>query len=142
MALNKDEARSLLKERGLRSTSPRVAVLMLLSSTTSPLSYSDVLNCIGDNDWDPATIYRNLIKLKEANILSVISRADGISRYVISYGDQDNHRHPHFICDDCGQVSCLPVELTASMSLKGKWQNSVAKAVIQLRGACPDCLTT
>ena len=141
MALNKDDARSLLKEHGLRSTNPRIAVLMLLSSAKSPLSYSDVVGLLGDHDWDPATIYRNLIKLKEANVLSVVSRAEGISRYALIKDDQDNHRHPHFVCDDCGQVSCLPAELTISIPLEGQWRQSIAKAVVQLRGECPDCFT-
>ena len=142
MALNKNEARSLLKDRGLRSTSPRIAVLILLSSATGPLSYSDVLEHLGDTDWDPTTIYRNLIKLKEVGVLSVVSRVEGISRYALSNGGQDNHRHPHFVCDDCGKVSCLPAELTISTTLEDQWQAAIAKAVVQLRGECPDCLTT
>ena len=42
------------------------------------------MNLLGETDWDPATIYRNLVKLKESGITSVVSRAAGIDRYAIA----------------------------------------------------------
>ena len=140
MPLSKDQARSILRENGLRSTGPRIAVLRELASAKKALSYSDVLERLGETDWDPATIYRNLVKLKEAGIASIVSRAEGISRYALSSGKNDEHQHPHFVCDDCGEVSCLPSELTVSMKIEGSWSNSIAQAMVQLRGECPDCL--
>ena len=37
-------------------------------------------------------------------------------------------------------MSCLPADLTASMSIDGPWAASVETAMVQLRGECPDCL--
>lgn len=94
---------------------------------------------LGDTDWDPATVYRNLVKLRDVGIAAVVSRAEGIDRYALASPNDDGHRHPHFVCEDCGQVACLPADLTASMAIDGPWAQSVRAATVQLRGECPDC---
>ena len=139
MSLTKTKARALLQERGLRVTAPRLAVLRVLASAKSPLSHTEVLGQLGETDWDPATVYRNLVKLREAGLASVISRAEGIDRYVLADAGDEGHQHPHFLCDDCGRVACLPADITAQMSVDGPWASSIREAAVQLRGECPDC---
>ena len=117
-----------------------IFILCTLADADRPLSYTEVVNCLKDNGYDPATIYRNLIKLKEAGITSIASRVDGVNRYALIAADRDGHRHPHFICDDCGDISCLPEELTASMHLEGPWSTAIKLAQVQLRGECPACI--
>lgn len=140
MRMTATEARQLLRKHALRVTAPRLAVLGVLLEATRPLSHTEVLEHLGDTHWDPATIYRNLVKLRDAGVAPVVSQASGIDRYALAHAHNDNHRHPHFVCDDCGRVSCLPAELTASMSMDGPWSASVRNAMVQLRGECPDCL--
>ena len=115
-------------------------MLRVLSDAKTPLSHTEVLGQLGETDWDPATIYRNLIKLREAGVAKVVSRVEGIDRYALAGSGDDAHQHPHFLCEDCGLVTCLPAELTTSMSIDGPWAASIQKAMIQLRGECPDCL--
>ena len=138
--MDKQEVRELLRDHGLRTTAPRLAVLALLAEADRPLSHSEVLERLGETDWDPATIYRNLVRLREVGIAPVVSRVDGIHRYAMAGAPGSGHAHPHFVCDDCGRVACLPAELTESMSMPGPWAASIQKAMVQLRGACPDCL--
>ena len=140
MNITKDEARKLLHENALRATAPRLAVLRVLAEAQSPLSHTEVLGRLGETDWDPATIYRNLVKLRDAGVAPVVSRADGIDRYALVGAEDDGHRHPHFFCEDCGRVVCLPAQLTASMSMNGPWAASIRKAMVQLRGECPECI--
>lgn len=140
MSITKEKARSLLKANGLRVTAPRIAVLRLLAAAQKPMSHSDMLVRLGDTDWDPATIYRNLIKLRDAGLAPIVSRVGGIDRYAIARSDGQNHQHPHFVCDDCGLIACLPDELVASIKAEGAWGPSIRKATIQMRGACPDCI--
>lgn len=140
MRIDKDEARKLLHESTLRVTAPRVAVLRVLAEAQNPLSHTEVLERLGKTDWDPATTYRNLVKLRDAGIAAVVSRFEGIDRYALSGAEDDGHPHPHFVCEDCGRVACLPAELTASMSMDGPWAASIRKAMVQLQGECPDCL--
>ena len=138
MSMTKEDARKVLREKGLRATAPRLAVLRVLAEAEGPMSHTEVLKCLGDMDWDPATIYRNLVKLRDAGVAPVVSRAEGIDRYVLARAE--DHRHPHFVCEECGRVACLPAELTASMSMEGRWRSSIEAAKVQLRGECPDCV--
>jgi len=141
MRITKDEARRKLRARGLRVTAPRVAVLGILADARSPVSFTQVLDLLGDADWDQATIYRNLVKLREAGLAPVVSRMGGIDRYALAEDHDDGHRHPHFLCEDCGRVACLKEEVTAALSIEGRWAESIRGAMVQLLGHCPDCLT-
>ena len=140
--MTKEQAIQLLREKDLRSTGPRIAVLLVLAESKKPLSHTEMLERLGENDWDPATIYRNLIKLRDAGLTSVVNRAGGIDRYAMSEAHGEGHRHAHFVCDDCGDIACLPEDLTASMAADKRWGPSVQKAMVQLRGECPDCIET
>jgi len=140
MNITRDTARKILHERGLRATAPRLAVLRVLAESEGPLSCGDVLAELGETDWDPATVFRNLVKLRDAGIAPVVSRAEGVDRYALAPPGGAVHRHPHFVCEDCGRVVCLPAELIASMSVDGPWARSVEKASVEMRGHCPDCL--
>ena len=138
MSITRDEARKLLHESALRATAPRLAVLRGLAQARSPLSHTEVLGRLGETGWDPATIYRNFVKLRDAGVAPVVSRADGIDRYALARAEHAPHRHPHFFCEHCGRVACLPAQLTASMSMSGPWAASIQNAMVQLRGECPE----
>ena len=140
MSITKDKARKLLHKSALRVTAPRLAVIQVLADAETPLSHTEVLERLGETDWDPATIYRNLVKLREAGIAPVVTRAEGINRYALAGEQDDCHRHPHFVCEDCGLVACLPTQITESISMDGPWAKSIQKAMVQLSGECPECL--
>ena len=80
MSLTQKEARQILNQKGLRVTAPRLAVLSVLASAKSPMSHTKVLDQLKKSSWDPATIYRNLVKLCDAQVAVVVSRANGIAR--------------------------------------------------------------
>ena len=62
------------------------------------------------------TVYRILDRLEDSGYLHSFLDKDGLKRY--AKGDQgtaspnDSMVHPHFICQDCGISSCLPLEVT------------------------------
>ncbi len=140
--ITKEKAREILQRAGLRATAPRLAVLQLLSKMNRPLSHTDVVKCLAGSDWDPATIYRNLVKLRKAGIAPVVSRVDGADLYAFSESQKDSHHHAHFSCEDCGQVACLPAAITSSIKMDGPWGVSIEKAMIELRGKCPECIAS
>lgn len=153
--MNKDEARRVLKSHTLRATAPRLAVLQALARAPGPVSHTDVVGVLGTADWDPATVYRNLVKLTEVKLASVVSRAGGQARYVLADGvggdacaahagepshvHSHAHAHPHFECEKCGQVSCLPFLDVPTFEANPRWADAVAGASVHLRGACPSC---
>ncbi len=48
----------VLRQAGLRTTGPRLAVLDVLERATSPLSHGDVADLLEDEALDRATVYR------------------------------------------------------------------------------------
>jgi Fur family transcriptional regulator, ferric uptake regulator len=132
------ETKRLIRELGLRVTAPRIAVLRILADAERPLSHAEVVTRLGDDAlWDRATVYRNLVALVGVELVKVASHAGGICRYEIASRDKDC-THPHFLCDDCGIVSCLP-ETEVVTPKKTKWSKSLKAAEVQFVGTCPTC---
>ena len=139
LSLSREDAKQRVREAGLRATAPRVAVLRLLAASDKPLSYTEVTAAIGTEDWDQATVYRNLLKLVEADLARVASKVGGIARYTARGDDDGPHLHPHFSCRGCGKVECLPDAKLAG-PVDRRWHRSLAGSELQLLGDCPDCL--
>lgn len=137
--LCRDEARRRIHGAGLRATAPRVAVLRLLTATDRPLSHTEVVRKLGSDDWNQATIFRNLIRLVEVDLACVVSTIGGVARYEARGNRENLHLHPHFSCLSCGSIQCLPeVKLTGPMS--SRWNRSLEASELQVVGECPDCL--
>jgi Fur family ferric uptake transcriptional regulator len=136
---SRDEAKQRIHEAGLRATAPRVAVLRLLASAEKPLSHTEVVGAIGSEDWDQATLYRNLLRLVEVDLARVASKVGGVTRYEARGDDDSPHLHPHFSCRTCGSVECLP-EAKLTGPVDRRWNRSLETSELQLIGDCPDCL--
>lgn len=137
-----DELRSVIRKAGLRSTSPRIAVLRRLSVASTPISHGELVEVLASDGMDRTTIYRNLVDLTEVGLVSRTDLGDHVWRFELKRGtgNGDDARHPHFTCSDCGAVSCLP-----EVTLKVKQGKGVPRALtqqkveIQLRGRCDAC---
>jgi Fur family ferric uptake transcriptional regulator len=135
------ELQERIRASGLRSTSPRVAVLRELEAATSPLSHADLVESLGDEGYDRVTIYRNLTDLTEVGLVARADLGDHVWRFELRRGGEDHSStHPHFTCTDCGTVSCLPEEAVRISSAKGVPRSVTARAVaVHLRGLCDRC---
>lgn len=137
-----DELKSVIRKAGLRSTSPRIAVLRRLSVASTPVSHGELVEVLASDGMDRTTIYRNLVDLTEVGLVTRTDLGDHVWRFELKRGtgNGDDARHPHFTCSDCGAVSCLP-----EVTLKVKQGKGVPKALtkqqveIQLRGQCDAC---
>lgn len=138
MTMKKEELKKILREAGLRSTAPRVAVLQLLQKAGRPMSHGEVLEELGNDDWDQATLFRNLQKLEEVGLIRLASRVGGVSRYEYIIPGEEEHHHPHFVCGDCGKVSCLPSE-AVSLHVEKPWEDLLAESELQIVGKCSSC---
>lgn len=133
-----EKAKSDLRDRGLRVTAPRIAVLKVLAQASRPLSHSELVRELGDDLLsDKATVYRNLVALTDAQILRVATQVGGLTRFELSSRD-DSRAHPHFVCSDCGQVSCLP-RAEIPLPKRGTWAKAMKQAAVHFVGQCPDC---
>ncbi|MBX3232587.1 MAG: transcriptional repressor [Labilithrix sp.] len=135
------ELQALLRGAGLRSTVSRIAVLEHFYEHGGRKSHADIFEALDDRGFDRASIYRILMDLADAKILSRTDLGDHIWRFELLRDGASEHaeQHPHFVCVDCGQVSCLP-DVTVKLSGRRPPKSVAAKKVsIQLKGICDDC---
>ena len=62
-----------------------------------------------------------------------MNRAKGVDRYALAEEGDGDHHHPHFVCDSCSRVACLPAEVGSSIAMEGAWAASIQQAALQLR---------
>jgi Fur family ferric uptake transcriptional regulator len=137
------QLRSTIRNSGLRSTAPRVAVLQYLQDTSTPMSHAEIFEALEEKGFDRATIYRNLIDLTEVGLLLRTDVGDHVWRFELRREGQRGHQseHPHFMCTDCGEVACLPDVNVRISSARGIPRAlATKKVVIQMKGLCDRCV--
>ena len=136
---NSESIKLSIRKSGLRATPARMATLKLLNDSPSPLTHADVASELEDLGIDKATVFRNLNDLVGVGLLRRTELGDHVWRFeAIKEQDHSGSAHPHFVCVDCGNVSCIDeVKLTASSVRLSKRFGEVTE--ILLRGHCNDC---
>jgi Fur family ferric uptake transcriptional regulator len=137
------EFRALLKEHGLRATAPRLAVMMALNNANRPLTHDAVVASLPAGAHDKASIWRVLSDLTTVGILRRMDLGDRIWRYeFVDENQTAEDSHPHFLCEACGVVSCLPALKVTT--LDGELPKELSNATFQIRiaGTCQMCLAS
>ena len=127
-----------IRDSGLRATPARIATLKLLHDATSPMTHAEVAEELNDLGVDKATVFRNLNDMATAGLLRRTELGDRVWRFeLVAEGDHGS-AHPHFVCVDCGTVSCMgEIKLTAGSTRLSQEFGEVTE--ILLRGHCNDC---
>ncbi|HEV7730528.1 MAG TPA: transcriptional repressor [Candidatus Binatia bacterium] len=137
-----EQLRGRIRGAGLRSTAPRVTVLRELEAASTPVTHADLVADLVPQGFDRATIYRNLIDLTDAGLVSRTDLGDHVWRFELRRPERKTKdgEHPHFMCTDCGTVACLP-GVSVRIKSPGTLPRSLrARAVdIQLKGRCDRC---
>jgi Fur family ferric uptake transcriptional regulator len=135
--LRDDDLRQLLVSKGIRVTEQRMMILRELAKLRIPTSHPELTERLACDGLDRATIYRNLLSLTEAGLLVKTQLGDNVWRFELPNMKSTEHgAHPHFVCNDCGDVACLP---EGAVALRGEAiRNQVAE--VQLRGRCAACV--
>lgn len=129
-------ARQTIQDADLRATASRIATLLVLRDTSVPLTHAEVVERLAEQEFDKATIFRNLTDMVAANLLRRTELGDHVWRFEIKSAEHDSH--PHFVCVDCGTVSCMQdVELTRKSKTESERFGNVTE--ILFRGHCQDC---
>lgn len=128
-----------IRQAGLRATPARISTLVLLRESSSPLTHAFVAQHLAKSGIDKATAFRNLNDMSEAGLLRRTELGDHVWRFeAIDRNAHGDGGHPHFLCVDCGTVSCLDdVKLTAGSQRESEKFGEVTE--ILLRGHCNDC---
>ena len=103
------EMRERLREAGLRATRPRLAILVEMHEHAGPLSHLELMELLGSQTIDRATVYRILSNLSEVDILRRMDLGDKVWRYeLLDRCRTISDDHAHFLCVACKQITCLP----------------------------------
>lgn len=132
-------AREKIRSAGLRATPARIATLRVLHGSESPLTHAEVSDELQDLEIDKATVFRNLTDLVSRNVIRRSALGDNVWRFeIIKESAHEPDSHPHFICIDCGSVSCMEdVELKRTSTSKSPLFERITEIV--LRGHCNEC---
>tara|TARA_B100001093_G_C26504725_1_gene874862 strand:+ start:140 stop:565 length:426 start_codon:yes stop_codon:yes gene_type:complete len=132
------ECKALLRKAGLKSTVTRIAVLQHLWLEDRPMSHSDLVQTL-EQVGDQATIYRTLVSFVDKGIARIASNVTGIVRYeIVEEGEGAHTIHPHFVCQDCGVVTCLPTS-TVITTIDPSWKERLQHSKLQFLGTCAEC---
>jgi Fur family transcriptional regulator, ferric uptake regulator len=152
----------LLKTVGLKVTASRLVVLAYFyhqfqAGQSAPISHAELTERLPQKGLDKVTIYRNLNDLAQANLLLKHSLGDTLWRYsyhhvfCASYlplvekyqpnkpnqAHHHLHAHPHFVCSQCSQLTCLPFE---NKEIPAAWAFQIGLIEeITVRGLCQSC---
>jgi Fur family transcriptional regulator, ferric uptake regulator len=138
-------AKELLRGVGMRVTTVRVAILEALGGAKAPVTAQELADQLAEADR--VTIYRTLNSLVEAGLAHKVDPGDRVFRFGLTGGakkqDTAGHGHPHFVCDECGNVECLEDTEVIVQKKKGaapvkKKMRLSAKDVL-LHGTCEEC---
>jgi len=134
------ELREQLRAGGLRATASRLAVMLALHERQAPMSHDEVMAVLGDGAFDKASIWRILADLADSGLLRRMDLGDRVWRYELLDACRPvQATHPHFLCDDCGTIACLPpLQLR---SAQGRLPDILrgADVNVHVTGTCASC---
>lgn len=91
---------------------------------------------------DVATVFRNLNGLAQVGLLRKVELGGHVWRFETMLDQDHDHgsTRPHFLCVDCGAVTCLDeVKLTSSSKRVTATVGEVTVTEILVRGQCNAC---
>ena len=126
-----------LRDKGLRVTQQRVAVLEFLLATPRHPTAEEVGAAV--NRLVPtasrASIYNVLHSLRECGLIDELVVGDAVARY-----DANLDRHHHFICRVCNAVEDVPFETFREAPRQRLADgHTIEDYTVTLRGVCPRC---
>lgn len=112
----------LLRRAGQRFTSGRRRLVTALHESDGPVTITQIL--AADADLTQSSVYRNLVILEQAGVVTRVVTHDDFARYELA--EQLTEHHHHLICSNCGDV--------ADFSLDHKTEANLDKALQQIAG--------
>lgn len=135
-----DEASRILRERGLRATRQRLAVLAVLLAACRPLSAPELIATLDTTGIDFTTVYRALDMLVSEAIARAVGTLQPERRFEIHAPFGAPSLHPHVQCRRCGILSCIKQGLLPAPTLPFDVGGFlVERTDLYLLGWCAEC---
>ncbi len=137
---------SILKNKNLRHTEAREAVLQFFSKKKHALSHSDIEQFFGKS-YDRVTLYRTLKTFLDSGLIHKVLDDEGGMKYAMCSPEcnetaqhKHHHDHVHFKCKNCGETNCLDQIIIPSFNLPKGYSKSEMNLLVQ--GICASCNIT
>ncbi|MFH1121573.1 MAG: transcriptional repressor [Bacteroidota bacterium] len=133
------QAIEILQQHRLKKTSPRLAIIMALQSSGTPLGEAEISEKMGNN-YDRTTFYRSMQTLEDAGILHRIVVDKLLVKYALNHVERASKNQPdhaHFFCSNCKTLICLEEIHPGPYRLPAGFQTSEADVII--KGLCNKC---
>ena len=137
--LNMD-APVILKNRGLKVTKIRVAILKAMGESRQALPYSELQKKL--SIFDRTTLYRTLLVMIDKGFIHKALEENGDTYYALCSSCTSkvhNHNHVHFKCKECSSVQCLYLQNEIGLSIP---EISIETIEITAKGTCSLCRLT
>ncbi|MDQ3622159.1 MAG: transcriptional repressor [Verrucomicrobiota bacterium] len=132
-----ESALQTLRDHAHRITTPRRAILQVLTSEHGPFTAEQLHSRIEEGVCDLVTVYRCLAAMEEINIVRRCDFGDGSYRYEINTGE--NHHH-HLICRGCHSVKTIDFCVAASLERFARRMGySNVNHTLEIFGVCQQC---
>ena len=133
--------RDRLRERGLRWTPQRRALVQVLAETDGHVTGSELIERCrkADPQTIPSTVYRTLDVLEELGVLRHCHGADGREEFHVF----PETEHGHLYCASCGGSSDISAEDAAPFlaALRRNHEFTADLSHVTVVGRCRDCET-
>ncbi len=130
---------NLLRERGLKATPFRIHLLDMMTSRSSSVTYSEIID--KNKDVDRVTVYRTLETLQDKGLIHKCYSDSSDTYYAVCQEscttEGHHHDHIHVLCQNCDKITCEELAEPIQISLEGM---EIKKKSILVEVICPDCL--
>jgi len=135
-----EQARELLRARGLRITAPRLAVLTALLDRHRPMTAQELIAAVEGKGMDQVTVYRTLNTLVDEEIAQAVGTTDRGRRFEVHACEGCRIDHPHLQCRRCGALDCLEQGVLPALLVPTEIGGFlINEARLYLYGLCPAC---
>ncbi|MEI7709157.1 MAG: Fur family transcriptional regulator [bacterium] len=128
--------KKILKDAGLKSTIPRLAILKILSELKNPMTAQEIHK--KTKGVDLVTLYRTLASFEEKQLVKKVN----LQKDSVYYELNIDHHH-HIVCTDCGTMEdfelCDMDRLTKKIVAKASNFKNIKEHVLELFGICNAC---
>jgi Fur family transcriptional regulator, ferric uptake regulator len=128
-----------LREKKLRATPARIAILQLLELTKEPVDVTTIIEHLQKKDivTDPATVFRVINMFTQRGITIPIQFQEGKTRYELA----NTKHHHHLFCENCGKIKSVEdVDIPVlEKHIEKKYKFIVKRHSLEFFGLCEDC---
>lgn len=133
------DIQALIREKGMKATPARCALLELLEHSERPLATFEIVSAL-QAKTNQATVYRAIEQLKAAGLLRRVEMGHTHAHYE---RESDGSHHHHMICRSCDKTvhldGCTLSENPRKSTLKKTGFHTIEGHSLEFYGICSDC---